>query len=255
MSIKSIENNFFNAEVGIKHITIWDAELKKRNEEPMIRFLDADPRFIVYVDTPNFGKREADAIVYYSMRVNDATIIQVIKEKEDEIDKLVASNANPLGFVLDLKTMKIITKADFTMHSPKRGLGTYFLFWGEAGVFYSIFNPMIKMADQEILNAFLAFLYTGVSCLYPKGLVTTFSKQLLQGLTARSYYRGNKDYVVISKSISSNNMPIASLRAGMAITEFGDMTQLKKLIDSARQEQTREEEKQIKKFALSRRTL
>lgn len=247
------EMNFFTTTSGLKHVSIWDNVFKHNAEGAIFRFLDADPRYIVYVDPNPFSEGQTDANIYFSLRINATDVDKLIGEKSDEIHKLIDERIIRTGFVLDLLSMKEVRIADFTLYYPKRGLNTYFIVQGKnMDLFYALYNPVPNHPDIDIFNSFISFLYQSTVCLFPTSVPSMFAKKFTQVVSALFYHKGQLKYVTVPNDADTRNAPIASLSNGVFVRPKGKTERVYHLLDGAMEECKKDKEKEQRKFALAR---
>ena len=203
------KHRFYSGKFYIKYTTPWenvlDIDLKAG---ATLCFYPGDTDAIVEVailaDRDKLTSN--DIIVYLGSNHTSESTKELVLASHDKIFNLCKRSVE-MEFVLDLDTMKVVTKDDFFLSTPLIDSAPFFTTKGIGDPFFRILiNPNDTIfSTDEIFTWLLSILMASKICVKPIDKVTVAGKYFLQGISALAYGKGVsfiKDKSILNADLS-----------------------------------------------------
>ncbi len=211
--------NFFANYEGIRYLTGWHDEFKPNRFSGRLFFYPGFVKKIVNVYHTGIKKDLKEEEVHIMVgRHNSDTIQEDVERNKDTIYEMCRTPNSPRDFVLNLSTMKVVTREDFTELLPSRGLNTLFVFENiRNNNFYCVVNPLVDIAkgppvpDIEFYTWLVSYVYSQMCCLSTDKKDNIYGKQFMQAISSLACGVAKKGSIFISKNSSVLNCEMSDI--------------------------------------------
>ncbi len=236
----------------IRYLTIWDQVFDPFYGSGSLLFYSGNPEYIVNVDLYGTGdKVKLEEIEITLSAHNPKNMEDYIGRREQDIYQK-CQESSKMSFALDLESMKIIERDDFIHNLPIRGPHTFFIFsFLENGIMYCLYNAIADINSDDVYAWLLGYIYSCASCLTPVKLNSSlmFGKQFMQAISALHAFKGDKSKIHISTHPSIFTPTMGDIGT-VHIDTIGKVDRLKELVEKARQEVEKVQQKHERQLQL-----
>lgn len=237
MPIMVTKDHFLNGGNSLRYISPWDRLFQTNSAK--LKFYPMNPEEIVCVNIYEFDAElsEDDIVVSYGGTHNCKEIEEIAKRSGPEILEVCTTKTNEVEFALDLKTMDLIKRKDFTDDFPRFGMSTPFIFEGiDNGFYYCLYNPSVgAFSSEDLLIWLLTYIETMLGCFGVFSATTSTAKEFLFNYTFLKHTRGKKPENPIFSHPSIFGCPL-NVSPTIVSLDVGKETRLKALAEKADKE-------------------
>lgn len=216
IELETIDDSFFKAHSVLRYILPYDRKFEDNYIHGGLSFYPGSPEYIVSVSIFSDADKltEKEILISFGDLHNSDEARKIVKENGEKIFQVCkkASKEEYSNFVLDLKTMRVVERDDFTVSLPIHGMSTLFMFNYIPENMFCLVNSTRRgpQAHEEFMAWFLGYIYSGWSCLTPMNLSTDFSKQFMQAISQFGYYKyiGKEAKVIVNTAPHMLNCPL-----------------------------------------------